>query len=310
MAQALAELVTEFLIHLSDERQLSPHTVTGYRRDLGALLTYLEAESIADWKAVSAHHLRRFIAEGHRQGTSGRSLQRRLSACRTFFNYLAKEGVCSTNPASAFSAPKSRGGLPVTMDTDQVSRLLSIEGRDWHSQRDRAMLELFYSSGLRLSELVGTNLSDLSLNDATIKVRGKGSKERMLPVGSKAITALRTWLKARPNTPRGEIQDDDALFLSERGRRISARNVQGRVKQWCLRLGISTRVHPHTLRHSFASHLLESSQDLRAVQELLGHADISTTQIYTHLDFQHLAEVYDRAHPRAQRGQSKEEFDQ
>jgi len=172
------------------------------------------------------------------------------------------------------------------------------------------MLELFYSSGLRLSELVGTNLSDLSLNDATIKVRGKGSKERILPIGSKAITALRSWLKARPNTPRSEIQDEAALFLSERGRRISARNVQERVKQWCLRLGISTRVHPHTLRHSFASHLLESSQDLRAVQELLGHADISTTQIYTHLDFQHLAEVYDRAHPRAQRSQSKEDFDQ
>ena len=251
-----------------------------------------------------------YISDSHRQGKSGRSLQRILSATRTFFNYLAREGVRTTNPAMEFSAPKSNAKLPATIDTDQISKLLDINKTDWHSVRDRAMLELFYSSGLRLSELVGTNLSDLSLNDATIKVRGKGSKERMLPVGSKAITALRTWLKARPNTPRGEIQDDDALFLSERGRRISARNVQERVKQWCLRLGISTRVHPHTLRHSFASHLLESSQDLRAVQELLGHADISTTQIYTHLDFQHLAEVYDRAHPRAQRGQSKEEFDQ
>jgi len=309
MAQALAELVTGFLIHLSDERQLSPHTVDGYRRDLSALLTFLEAESIKDWQGVSAHHLRRFIAEGHRQGTSGRSLQRRLSACRTFFNFLAKEGICTTNPANAFSAPKSRSGLPVTMDTDQVSRLLSIEGRDWHSLRDRAMLELFYSSGLRLSDLVGTDLADISLNDATIKVRGKGSKERMLPIGSKAIAAIRAWLAIRADTPRGEVQDEAALFLSERGRRISARNVQERVKQWCLRLGISTRVHPHTLRHSFASHLLESSQDLRAVQELLGHADISTTQIYTHLDFQHLAEVYDRAHPRAQRSRNEEETD-
>ena len=309
MAQALAEFVTEFLTHLSDERQLSPHTVDGYRRDLGALLTFLEAESIKAWKDVSAHHLRRFIAEGHRQGTSGRSLQRRLSACRTFFNFLAKEGICSTNPANAFSAPKSRSRLPVTMDTDQVSRLLSIEGTDWHSLRDRAMLELFYSSGLRLSELVGTDLADISLNDAAIKVRGKGSKERMLPIGSKAITAIRAWLAIRAETPRGEVQDEAALFLSERGRRISPRNVQERVKQWCLRLGISTRVHPHTLRHSFASHLLESSQDLRAVQELLGHADISTTQIYTHLDFQHLAEVYDRAHPRAQRSRSEEEID-
>lgn len=305
MAEPLQPRLTDFLTHLSDERQLSVHTVTSYQRDLKQLLEFLTDESVVSWQQVSTHHLRRFISKGHRQGTSGRSLQRRLSACRTFFNFLAREGECSTNPAAAFSAPKSNAGLPVTMDTDQVSQLLSIEGTDWHSVRDRAMLELFYSSGLRLSELVGSDVVDISFSDATIKVRGKGSKERILPVGSKAIAALQAWLCVRADVPKGQIEDDNALFLSERGRRISARNVQSRVKQWCLRLGITSRVHPHTLRHSFASHLLESSQDLRAVQEMLGHADISTTQIYTHLDFQHLAEVYDRAHPRAQRSKAE-----
>tara|TARA_B110000503_G_scaffold85181_1_gene129548 strand:- start:1679 stop:2182 length:504 start_codon:yes stop_codon:yes gene_type:complete len=163
------------------------------------------------------------------------------------------------------------------------------------------MLELFYSSGLRLAELVGGNIGDISFDDSSMKVRGKGGKDRILPVGSKAITSINSWLKVRQQLPKGKLEDESALFLSERGRRISPRSVQERVKKWSLRLGISGRIHPHTLRHSFASHLLESSQDLRAVQELLGHADISTTQIYTHLDFQHLADVYDKAHPRAQK---------
>ncbi len=299
--QPLTEMIAAFLTHLSDERQLSQHTVAGYRRDLTALVRFLEAGKITDWSKVASHHLRAFISEGHRQGRSGRTLKRQLSACRTFFNYLAREAVTTTNPAMEFSAPKFTPKLPITIDTDQVSRLLEITGTDWHSLRDRAILELFYSSGLRLAELVGSNINDIAFDDATIRVRGKGSKERLLPVGSKAISALKAWLVSRPNLPRGEIGEDDALFLSERGARISPRNVQDRVRQWCLRLGISARVHPHTLRHSFASHLLESSQDLRAVQELLGHADISTTQIYTHLDFQHLAEVYDKAHPRAQK---------
>ncbi|MBT4162632.1 MAG: tyrosine recombinase XerC [Gammaproteobacteria bacterium] len=299
--QSLMEMITAFLTHLSDERQLSQHTVDAYRRDLTSLAQFLEAKEIIDWSDVASHHLQAFITEGHRQGRSGRTLKRRLSACRTFFNYLAKEAITTTNPAMEFSAPKSTPGLPVTMDTDQVSRLLDIEGSDWHCLRDRAMLELFYSSGLRLAELVGSNINDISFDEATIRVRGKGSKERVLPVGSKAISALTAWLEIRTDLPKGKIKDNSALFLSERGARISPRNVQERVRQWCLRLGISARVHPHTLRHSFASHLLESSQDLRAVQELLGHADIGTTQIYTHLDFQHLAEVYDKAHPRAQK---------
>lgn len=293
------EVIDEFLTHLSDERQLSRHTVNGYRRDLTLLDDFLEQE--LQWPQVSSHHLRSYISSGHRAGKSGRTLQRCLSACRTFFNYLAREGLVSANPAMEFSAPRSNPRLPATVDTDQISHLLAIDRSDWHSLRDRAMLELFYSSGLRLSELVGSDIQDISFSDATIRVRGKGLKERVLPVGSKAIEALTTWLGERSNLPTKKSRDvdDTALFLSERGTRISPRSVQERVKQWCLRLGINTRVHPHTLRHSFASHLLESSQDLRAVQELLGHADIATTQIYTHLDFQHLAKIYDASHPRA-----------
>ena len=299
--QSRAEMITNFLTHLSDERQLSQHTVKGYRRDLVALSEYLEPLAIDSWCEVASHHLRSFISAGHRDGRSGRTLQRRLSAYRTFFNYLAREGLTTTNPAMEFSAPKSKARLPTPIDTDQISHLLEINQSDWHSLRDRAMLELFYSSGLRLSELVGSNIGDVFFSDATIKVRGKGAKERMLPIGAKAIVALKVWLKERTNLPKGNQLNADAIFLSERGARISPRTVQERVKQWSRRLGINTKVHPHTLRHSFASHLLESSQDLRAVQELLGHADIATTQIYTHLDFQHLAKVYDAAHPRAQK---------
>ena len=292
--------ISAFIAHLSDERQLSPHTVHAYKRDLAALLKDLGKQGIAHWRDVSAHRIRTYIGAGKRQGSSGKTLQRRLSATRTFFNYLVREGICTTNPAMEFSAPRSDSRLPVTIDTDQMSRLLEINTTDWYGLRDRAMLELFYSSGLRLAELVGSNLGDISFDNSSIKVRGKGSKERMLPVGSKAIEAINNWLKVREQLPKGKVEEE-ALFLSERGKRISPRNVQERVKRWCARLGISGRVHPHTLRHSFASHLLESSQDLRAVQELLGHADIATTQIYTHLDFQHLADVYDKAHPRAQK---------
>ena len=299
--QSRSEMISKFLIHLTDERQLSHHTVSSYRRDLFSLDEYLTTTAINSWHEVNSHHLRGFIGAGHREGRSGRTLQRRLSACRTFFNYLTREGLTTTNPAMEFSAPRSKGKLPTTIDTDQISRLLEVDKSDWHSLRDRAMLELFYSSGLRLSELVGSNIEDVSFSDATIKVRGKGAKERLLPIGSKALVALETWLKTRSEPPRANHCNEDAIFLSERGKRISPRTVQERVKRWSRRLGINTKVHPHTLRHSFASHLLESSQNLRAVQELLGHADIATTQIYTHLDFQHLAKIYDAAHPRAQR---------
>ena len=298
-------LVSAFIAHLSNERQLSAHTVNGYKRDLTALKKHLASQDIMDWLDVGANHLRTYIGAGRKQGRTGKTLQRRLSSTRTFFNYLAREGIRTTNPAMEFSAPRSDSRLPATMDTDQVSRLLEIHTTDWHSLRDKAILELFYSSGLRLAELVGSNKNDISFVDNSIKVRGKGKKERILPVGSRAIAAINTWLKVREKLPKGKCEDESALFLSERGKRISPRNVQERVKKWCLLLGISGRVHPHTLRHSFASHLLESSQDLRAVQDLLGHADISTTQIYTHLDFQHLADVYDKAHPRSKKTNDK-----
>lgn len=297
---ALEETVAEFLDYLK-RRDLSPHTISAYKRDLRSLALHLEEKGVDNWPGVSSHQLRSYVTSEHRAGKSGKTLQRRLSSVRSFYNFLAAEGLVKTNPALEFSAPKSAKTLPVTLDTDQVSRLLEIHTTDWHDLRDRAMLELFYSSGLRLSELVGADTDSADLIDRTIRVLGKGNKERVIPIGSKAIEAIRTWLKVRANVPKGKVDDEKALFLSEQGKRISARNVQSRVRTWCTKLGISGRVHPHTLRHSFASHLLESSQDLRAVQEMLGHADIATTQVYTHLDFQHLAQVYDKAHPRAQK---------
>ncbi|MFT7220194.1 MAG: integrase/recombinase XerC [Candidatus Azotimanducaceae bacterium] len=328
--EALQTDVDAFLRHLEQERQLSSHTVSNYGRDLTGLVAFLSndvaflnndaallksdalyfgPDEAHRWKDVSAHHLQRYIARGRKEELAGRTLQRRLSSIRSFFNYLAREQKVTVNPAMSFSAPKTSRNLPKTIDTDQISQLLEIEPKDWHGIRDRAMLELFYSSGLRLAELVGSNIIDITFDDGSIKVRGKGNKERMLPVGSKAIKAIQSWLVEREQCPKGKVQNEDALFLSERGNRISPRNVQARVKAWCLKLGLPARVHPHTLRHSFASHLLESSQDLRAVQELLGHADIATTQIYTHLDFQHLADVYDRAHPRAHKIKPQEVTD-
>lgn len=299
----LQAALASFLVHLKDERQLSPHTVQGYQRDLAGLVAFLGEQAIDDWQAVATHHLRDFVGKGRRQGKSGNSLQRQLSAIRTFYGYLGREGIATANPALSLSAPKAGARLPGALDTDQISFLLDLDVSSWHGIRDRAMLELFYSSGLRLAELVGSDLGHLSLGDASLRVKGKGNKERVLPVGSKAVQALKAWLDVRhdlPKKPKSGSVDAAALFLSETGQRISPRSVQARVKQWCLKVGINARVHPHTLRHSFASHLLESSQDLRAVQELLGHADIATTQIYTHLDFQHLADIYDKAHPRAQ----------
>ena len=300
-----------FMVHLESERRLSANTIAGYRRDLGFLDEFCETEEIAEWNKLRGHHLRAFIAGGHRKGLSGKSLQRRLSSIRTFYHYLIREGIASGNPALEVSAPKDRHILPGTLDPDQVARLLSINGSDWHIIRDRAMLELFYSSGLRLSELVGCNMASIDLADASIRVIGKGSKTRDLPVGSLAITAIEAWLEVREQlpSPKCRVQDAEALFLSERGKRISRRTVQARVDYWTRRQDLPGRVHPHMLRHSFASHMLESSGDLRAVQELLGHADISTTQIYTHLNFQHLAEVYDKAHPRAHKKRQGKDSD-
>lgn len=288
-----------FIQHLRDERRLSGHTCKSYRRDLETLRQHCVQEGIDQWQAIDAHVMRRYVAARHRNGIGPRSLQRALSAVRSFYNYLLREGEVGHNPAVDIPAPKSQRKLPQTLDVDQVAALVELPGDDPLTLRDRAMLELTYSCGLRLAELISLNLGDVDLNDATVRVTGKGNKTRILPVGRHARQALRSWLKARDEVQRDP--EERALFLSRRGQRLSHRAFQERLRTWARRQGTPGRIHPHLLRHSFASHLLESSGDLRAVQELLGHADISTTQIYTHVDFQHLARVYDQAHPRAKK---------
>ncbi|MBN8279329.1 MAG: tyrosine recombinase XerC [Gammaproteobacteria bacterium] len=286
----------KFLAHLTLERRLSAHTARSYRRDLVCLAEFCDRQGIAAFTDLKPQDLRRFAATSHAGGLAPRSIQRRLSGARSFLNYLIREGQLKHNPGADISAPQAPRRLPGTLDVDQMAQLLQIEGDEPETVRDRAMLELFYSSGLRLAELVGLDLGAVDLSDGTVRVTGKGNKTRIVPVGRKAREEVRAWLKVRVQLAR---QEEPALFVGPRGHRISPRTVQTRVQYWALRAGVSQRVYPHLLRHSFATHLLESSSDLRGVQEMLGHADISTTQIYTHLNFQHLAQVYDRAHPRA-----------
>ena len=287
-----------FLDHLVHERRLSPHTSGNYRRDLERAIGWSERLGIHSWPELNQHHIRGYVAERHRGGAAGKSLQRELSALRTLFNFLIREGEMEQNPAVDIRAPKVKRKLPATLDADQLGRLLDGTTDDPLEIRDLAMMELLYSSGLRLAELVSIDLGDIDANDGSLEVVGKGAKTRRVPVGRKAIDAIGRWLALRPGLAGiGER----ALFVSRRGKRLQPRSIQLRLKQWALRQGAPRNVHPHLLRHSFASHILESSGDLRAVQELLGHADISTTQIYTHLDFQHLAKVYDSAHPRAKK---------
>ena len=299
--EALGQL-QRFHRWLTHERRLSALTDSNYMRDLGALRDFCAREGITDWNSLQHPQVRLFAARGHAAGLSPRSIQRRLSAVRSFLNFLVREGILKSNCAIDVRAPKAQRRLPETVDADQMARLLEIPDDDTLGTRDRAMMELFYSSGLRLGELVGLNLPDLNLADRTVRVRGKGDKERVLPVGRKAITALRAWLAERAGLPLSAAgAQPEALFLGASGRRLGARAVQKRVALWARRQGLPMHLHPHLFRHSFASHLLESSGDLRAVQELLGHASIATTQIYTHLDFQHLARTYDATHPRARR---------
>ncbi len=293
-----ADWISRFVDYLHDEKRYSPHTLKSYRRELQAFADYLQAQEIADWNAVSVHDVRAFVAGRHRGGLGGRSLQRLLSSIRSFYHFLLREGGAENNPALDVRAPKAPRRLPSALDVDQVARLLKHVGDDPLELRDQAMMELMYSSGLRLSELIGLNLGDVDLEDGLVRVTGKGRKTRDVPVGRLAREAVRRWLKARPELAALE---ENALFVGARGTRLGPRAVQQRLRQWAMRQGLDQRLHPHMLRHSFASHMLESSGDLRAVQELLGHADISTTQVYTHLDFQHLAKVYDVAHPRAKK---------
>ena len=290
--------IDRFLHHLQTERRLAANTCKHYQRDLDELHNWCKAAGINDWRALDSHQVRKYAAQSHRRGLSGRSIQRRLSALRTFYNYLLREQQVSLNPGLDIRAPKSEQHLPDTLNVDDIARLLNVVSKDTLVLRDLAMLELLYSSGLRLAELVALNEGDVDFTERVVRVTGKGAKTRLLPVGAKAIAALQAWMQVRTRQLQGS---ETAIFTGRGGKRLSARSVQQRVKDWARRQGIPGDLHPHTLRHSFASHLLESSGDLRAVQELLGHADISTTQIYTHLDFQHLAQVYDSAHPRARK---------
>jgi integrase/recombinase XerC len=292
------EWIGRFLSHLAHERRMSAHTIAAYRHDLLALAEFAGRRKLTAWSRLGNPELRTFAAAQHGAGLSPRSIQRRLSAARTYYEYLMREGHCARNPALDVRAPKSKKRLPATLDADQMGRLLAFRVDDSLSARDKAIMELFYSSGLRLTELVSLNTAAVDLADRTVRVLGKGSKTRIVPIGRQAIDALKNWLRQRATLIKPGV---DALFVGQNGRPLSARAVQLRVGAWGRRQGISVHVHPHMFRHSFATHLLESSGDLRGVQELLGHADIGTTQIYTHLDFQHLASVYEAAHPRARR---------
>lgn len=298
MSAALSDGVERFLASLSRERRLSPHTADGYGRDLAALLAYCEAHGIAGWEALDGEHVRSFAAQCHRRGLGPRSIQRRLSAVRSLCRFLIREGELARDPAAGVQAPKAAKRLPEALDADTMARLLAFRSDDRLGVRDRAIMELFYSSGLRLAELLGLELGDLDLRDRTVRVLGKGRKTRIVPVGRHAAAALEAWLGERAGLAAPE---ERTVFVGVNGRRLGPRIVQRRIARWARLQGLPAHVHPHMFRHSFASHLLESSGDLRAVQELLGHASVSTTQVYTHLDFQHLARTYDAAHPRARK---------
>lgn len=295
MNATLRQGIEAYLDHLAVARRYSPHTLSAYRRDLDALLAWTQARDVDGWAALGIEDLRAFIAAEHRRGLSGRSLQRRLSACRGLFAHLVRRGEATANPAQGLRAPKAGRKLPQVLDPDETARLVEVPADAPLGRRDRAMLELFYSSGLRLSELCALRWRDLDLDEGLVEVQGKGGKQRRVPVGRYARAALAQW--------RAETggEGNSPVFPGRGGGALSPRAVQLRLRTLARRQGLFKRVHPHLLRHSFASHILESSGDLRGVQELLGHADIATTQVYTHLDFQHLAKVYDAAHPRARR---------
>ncbi len=289
------QLIEEYVAHLGHERRLAAHTLKNYRRDIETLAVLA---GHVPFDRMRAPDIRRFIAQLHGKGLDGRSLARMLSAWRGFYRYLARDHACDHNPCLGIRAPKSAKRLPEALSPDEMRQLVEIDHADGLATRDRAILELFYSSGLRLAELAGLAPKDVNFADATVRVTGKGSKTRVVPVGSHALTALRRWLVERDAIRQ---VDAEALFVGAQGRRLGPRAIQSCVRRRALQQGIAARVHPHMLRHSFASHVLQSSSDLRAVQEMLGHSSISTTQVYTQLDYQHLAKIYDAAHPRARR---------
>lgn len=296
--QSTKQDIQDYLEKLKVERQLSPHTLKAYQRDINKLLDYSEQHSLLLWQGLNHHRARLFSASLNARGLNPKSIKRILSAARGLCRYLISNKKLEANPFDDVRAPKDAKRLPKTLSVDQITSLVEINPQDPLSYRDKAILELFYSSGLRLAELCSLDLHEIDLGSSIVRVTGKGNKVRELPIGRHANIAIKAWLSQRSNLP---IKDHQAVFLSRLGSRISVRAIQMRVKHWARVQGIDISVSPHMLRHSFASHLLESSGDLRAVQELLGHANISTTQIYTHLDFQHLAQIYDDAHPRSKK---------
>lgn len=279
------------------EKQVSPHTLSNYQRQLQAVCEMLEQKQVTAWQEVEASTVRWILSQSHKQGLSAKSIGLRLVALRQFLAFLVKQGELKVNPTLGIKSPKSNKHLPKNIDAEQIGLLLNIDSNEPLDLRDVAMMELMYSSGLRLSELQGLDLGDMDLPNREVRLLGKGNKERIVPIGSKALNAIEQWLAVR-----GQFHPkDNAVFLNQRGGRLSHRSIQLAMKKWGQKQALDTHLHPHKLRHSFATHMLEASQDLRAVQELLGHSSLSTTQIYTHLDFQYLARIYDLAHPRAKR---------
>jgi integrase/recombinase XerC len=295
MSSKPESLAADFIHHVTYERRLSPLTSENYARDIRVLLKYLNKDNL---EQVQSQNIRQVIAQLHGKGLSGKSLSRMLSAWRSFYTYLIRDHRFQHNPCTGMRVPKSPQKLPNVLSPDETAQLLAFQTDNILTIRDSAMFELFYSSGLRLAELTQLKPADISFPEGTIRVTGKGGKTRIVPVGNFAIQALKAWLEQRPQIIKPEVT---ALFLSQHGDAISARTISHRLKSRGRLQGIHQNVHPHILRHSFASHLLQSSGDLRAVQEMLGHAHITSTQIYTHLDFQHLTKVYDMAHPRAKK---------
>lgn len=289
--------IADYQQFITSEKQLSTHSIKSYLRDLNKLQLFCEKNQIHQLSELRNHHVRNLVSSLRQSGLSSKSIHRCLSSLRSFFDYAVGRQWLEKNPALDIQAPKINKHLPKTLDVDQMGQLLHFQGNSMVDCRDRAIFELMYSSGLRLSETVSLNLSDIDFTDTMVRVTGKGQKTRDIPVGRLALEAVECWLKRRCEWLKQE--DETALFITQRGKRISPRTVQYRLAKIAEQRMLAQKVHPHMLRHSFASHMLESSSDLRAVQELLGHANLSTTQIYTHLDFQQLAKVYDGAHPRA-----------
>lgn len=297
MDNTLYAQIQPYWDYLRAEKQVSPHTLSNYQRQLQAVCLMLKQHQISSWQEVDASVIRWILSQSHKQGLGAKSIGVRLVALRQWFAYLVKHEQLPANPALGIKAPKVGRHLPKNVDAEQVAQLLNTEATTSLEIRDLAMMELMYSSGLRLSELQGLDLDRMDLATREVRLLGKGNKERIVPIGSKALEAIHRWLEVRMSfNPQ-----DNAVFLNNRGGRLSHRSIQLIMEKWGRKQGLETHLHPHKLRHSFATHMLEGSGDLRAVQELLGHSSLATTQIYTHLDFQHLAKVYDAAHPRARK---------